>query len=112
MTVHSVVSGTSFILLLYYIYNICVVKNAVAFSDIINTLSPLLSPPPSLFQSVCAARHVAVSLQQAEQNDRGGDDVRCHGIHATAAGAVWCGAVQWTLPTAVSCLVCGFHLSL
>jgi hypothetical protein len=42
----------------------------------------------SLSQSVRAARHVAVPLQQAEQDDWGGDDVRCHGIHAAAAGAV------------------------
>jgi hypothetical protein len=37
---------------------------------------------------VRAARHVAVPLQQAEQDDWGGDDVRCHGLYAAAAGAV------------------------
>jgi hypothetical protein len=41
-----------------------------------------------LSQSMRTARHVAVPLQQAEQDDWGGDDVRCHGIHAAAAGAV------------------------
>ena len=37
---------------------------------------------------VCAARHVAMSLQQGEQNNCRRDDLRCNGIHAAATGGI------------------------
>ena len=37
-------------------------------------------------QSLCAAWYAAMSLQQTEQDGSSRDDVRCHGLHATAPG--------------------------